>query len=217
MDWAGWSPTYEAILKDLGYDRKRDEQARDLLDALLEHAAPVDVDALRARVRGREAFVVGGAATRDDVERIPPGSPILVADAACSLVVPVVRPDAIVTDLDGDVPLQVAANALGVPVFLHAHGDNMDALRAHARAFRGPIMGTTQAAPTRRIQNHGGFTDGDRACCLAVWLGASGLALVGFDYTRAAPKPGLDEATKLRKLAWARRIVEGLGVPTRNA
>lgn len=217
MDWRAWEPTYAAILQDLGYDRAADEAARDVLDDLLSDAWRLDLGDLRARLSGREAFVVGGAATPGDVARVPPDAPLLVADAACGAVVPRRRPDAIVTDLDGDVPLQVAANAMGVPVVLHAHGDNVPALRAHARSFRGPVLGTTQAEPRGRVANLGGFTDGDRACCLAAHLGATSLALVGFDFERPAAKPGLALETKRRKLAWARRIVDGLGVPTRAA
>ena len=217
MDWAAWAPTYRAILADFGWDEARDAAARDLLDGLLADAWRLDVDALRGRIAGREVYVAGGAATPEDAGRVPPDAPLLVADAACRAVVPVRRPDAIVTDLDGDVALQAAASAVGVPVLLHAHGDNAPALRQHARAFRGPVLGTTQAEPRGRVHNFGGFTDGDRACCLAAHLGASGLALVGFDWARPAPKPGLDPAAKARKLAWGRRIVDGLGLPTRAA
>ena len=217
MDWPAWAPTYRAILRDFAWDEAPDAEARDLLDGLLADALQANLGDLRAGVEGREAFVVGGAATAEDARRIPPGAPVLVADSACPAVVPVLRPRCIVTDLDGDVPLQVAANALGIPVLLHAHGDNQAALRRHARAFRGPVLGTTQAEPRGRVRNFGGFTDGDRACCLAAHLGASGLALVGFDWAQPAAKPGLDLAVKVRKLAWARRIVDGLGLPTRAA
>lgn len=215
MEWPAWAPTYRAILADFGWDEARDAQARDLLDALLEDALRLDLADLRARVAGREAFVVGGAATREDVLRIPADAPVLVADAACPAVVPVRRPECIVTDLDGDAPLQVAASALGVPVLLHAHGDNQPALQRHARSFRGPVLGTTQTEPRGRVVNLGGFTDGDRACCLAEHLGASGLALVGFDWARPAAKPGADPDVKRRKLAWARRIIEDLELPVR--
>lgn len=215
MDAAAWARTYTEILDDLGYDRRADEAARDLLDELLADALPVDLPALRERIGGREAYVLGGAARPGDMDAIPHGAPLLVADAAAGVALPRARPDAIVTDLDGDIALQVAANALGVPVLLHAHGDNVQALLAHARAFRGPVTGTTQAEAKGRIRNFGGFTDGDRACCLAEAMGASSLALVGFDWDAPAAKAGTDAAMKRRKLAWGRRIVDALGLPLR--
>jgi uncharacterized Rossmann fold enzyme len=106
---------------------------------------------------------------------------------------------------------------MGVPVFLHAHGDNRDAIRKHLPAFRGPLVGTTQARPRGRVHNFGGFTDGDRACCIAVALGATSLALVGFDFDAPLAKAGRDLDVKRRKLAWARRIIDELGVPVRSA
>lgn len=215
MDWAQWEPRYRAILEDLGFDGRADERARDDLDALLATRHPADLDALRDSLRGKEAWVVGAAARAEDVQNIPHHAPILVADGAADVAIPHVRPLAIVTDLDGNVGLQAAANALGVPVFVHAHGDNRAALARHVPAFRGPVAGTTQAEPRGRVRNHGGFTDGDRACCIAAHLGAASLALVGFDYDAPAAKPGGDVAMKRRKLAWARRIVEGLPVPVR--
>lgn len=216
MDWARWEPLYEAILADFGFDRAADEQARDWLDEALAPHQPVDHDALRAATAGREAWIVGGAATPEDMRLVPEGAPLFVADAAAPVALRHASPTALVTDLDGDIALQAAVNAMGVPVFVHAHGDNLATLREHLPAFRGPLAGTTQAAPAGRARNFGGFTDGDRACCLAEHLGATSLALVGFDFDRPAAKAGRDPETKRRKLQWARRIVEGLGLPVRH-
>jgi uncharacterized Rossmann fold enzyme len=202
---------YEKILEDFGYDRAADEAARDELDDLLAPKLRVDMAALRGRFEDREAAIVG------PLPAPLPDAPTLFTDAAASWALPLMRPDAIVTDLDGDVAAQLAANALGVPLFVHAHGDNQQALRAHVPHMLGPVHGTTQAEARGRVADYGGFTDGDRACCIAVELGAMSLALVGFDWEMPAGKPGRDPALKRRKLAWAHRIVQGLGVPARLA
>lgn len=215
MDPRAWRPLYERIAADFRFDPAEDARARDELDELLADKLPVDLDALRTALDGREAWVFGAAARPEDADLAPPDAPVLVADGAASAILPRLRPLAVVTDLDGDVPLQVAVNALGVPLFVHAHGDNRDALRRHAPHLRGPVCGTTQVEPAGRVRAFGGFTDGDRACCIALALGARSLALVGFDYETPRPKEGRDPATKRRKLQWARRIVEGLGVPVR--
>ena len=217
VEWRDWEPAYRAILADFGFDPAADEAARDELDVLLATRPPADLDVLRRAIAGREAWVVGAAAGPDHVRRAPPDAPLLVTDGAAGAALPLARPLALVTDLDGDVGLQAAANARGVPAFVHAHGDNRDALRRHVPRFPGPLVGTTQAAPRGRVRNFGGFTDGDRACCLAAHLGAAGLVLVGFDWEAPVAKEGRDPATKRRKLAWARRIVEGLGIPVRHA
>lgn len=207
MQWARWEPTYRAILADFGYSAADDLTARDLLHALTSGAVRVDGDELRAKFRDREAVIAGPRPTFS----LPPG-PILATDAASWAFE---AATAIVTDLDGDADAQVAANARGVPVFLHAHGDNLPTLRRYAKRFRGPLQPTTQTEPRDHVLDLGGFTDGDRACCLAVELGARSLVLAGFDLDEPWPKPGVDLATKRRKLSWARTIIDTLGVPYR--
>lgn len=213
VDWPQWEPIYRNILGEFGFDRAADEAARDELDALLETRLAAGLEALRREVEGREAWVVGPAAPPEGMMLAPRGAPVFVTDGAAERALPLVRPSALVTDLDGHVGVQAAANALGVPLFVHAHGDNRDALRRHVPHLNGPVVGTTQAEPRGRVRNFGGFTDGDRAACLAAHLGASRLVLLGFDWGAPARKEGVDPEVKRRKLAWGRRIVEGLGVP----
>ena len=79
-----------------------------------------------------------------------------------------------------------------------------------AGLFKGPVVLTTQSVPENTVLNFGGFTDGDRAVCIAQELGARRVLLEGFDFEHPNPKPGSDPAVKLRKLAWAERIIHGL-------
>jgi len=53
------------------------------------------------------------------------------------------------------------------------------------------------------LRNYGGFTDGDRAVCIAEHFGAARVTLAGFDFDNPIP----DTPSKLRKLAWARKII----------
>lgn len=207
VEWSRWEPLYHELLADFGYSRADDEAARDLLASLCAQSARPDFPALRRALAGREVCVVG------PLPSTIPDAPLLATDAAMEWLRE--TPAAIVTDLDGDVEAQLAASGQGVPLFLHAHGDNMEALRAHAASFRGPVQPTTQARPTPEVANFGGFTDGDRACCLAAHMGASSLLLAGFDLDRPVAKPGRDPAIKARKLAWARRIIDALDIDVR--
>jgi hypothetical protein len=207
MEWHRWEPLYTQILADFGYARADDEAARDLMERLCAGNTHPDLRAMRRALEGREVCIVG------PLETGPPDAPLIATDAAMGWLR--ARPVAIVTDLDGDIDAQRAASARGVPVFLHAHGDNRDTLHAHAASFRGPLQPTTQAQPTGDVANYGGFTDGDRACCLAAHLGASSLLLAGFDFDSPVAKPGRDPAVKRRKLAWAKRIIESLEIPSR--
>lgn len=199
MEWARWEPTYAAILAEFGYDRAQDERARDELAALARHLPRPRLD-----LAGAEATIAGPRPTP-----LPQDARVLATDAA-SWAFP--RAIAIVTDLDGDAAAQIASPAA---LYVHAHGDNRAAIARWMPQRRGPTQPTTQAEPVPGVANCGGFTDGDRACCIAVAHGARALALAGFDFEEPWPKAGRDAATKRRKLAWARRIIDGLGVPVR--
>jgi len=199
VDQAAWERTYERILADFGYSREDDEAARDELATLARH-----LPRPRLQLDG-EVAIAGPRPTP-----LPDDARVLATDAAGWAFG---RAEAIVTDLDGDVEAQLAS---GAPLFVHAHGDNREALRRWLPRMRGPVQPTTQAAPRDGVENYGGFTDGDRACCIAIAHGATALALAGFDFEEPWPKPEREPETKRRKLAWARRIIEGLGVPVRR-
>jgi len=116
-------------------------------------------------------------------------------------------PAIIVTDLDGSVASEIAANRRGSRVVLHAHGDNRPTIEEWADQFPGEIMGSWAGSPRPRLLNVGGFTDGDRAVLLAEHLGATRILLWGFDFRRVDEPDPLRRARKLAKLAWARRIL----------
>ncbi len=224
MDWFTWRGIYTEILADFGYDREADEAAREVLRDLmwerLREFEPVQLralqharDAFRDKVRNQNVYVIGAAVTAPELDAIPQDAVVVVSDGAAHLALPRFKPAAIVTDLDGDVEAQAAANAKGVPLFVHAHGDNVPALEAWVNRFTGPVFGTTQAGPLPPTWNHGGFTDGDRACCIAEAFGAASLTLVGFDFENPVEKAGRDDDVKRRKLAWARRIIDALSIP----
>src|SRR3990172_9084856 len=208
MDFEAWDVYYRQILKDFGYSREEDERAARILDERLtgERIAP---EALRPMFAGKDATIAGNAPSLAD-ELTAVAHPLVAADEATSVLrARGIRPDVIVTDLDGDVADQVAANAEGAVAVVHAHGDNIPAIEAWGPKFRGRVIGTTQARPFERVHNFGGFTDGDRAGFLADHFGAASLLLIGFDFETPSPKDA-DRETKKRKLDWAYILLQTL-------
>ena len=63
---------------------------------------------------------------------------------------------------------------------VHAHGDNIQKLE-FVKNFKNCI-GTTQSTPFDKIQNFGGFTDGDRGVFLANHFQAKKIILFGMDF-----------------------------------
>jgi uncharacterized Rossmann fold enzyme len=120
-----------------------------------------------------------------------------------------VVPEVIVTDMDGRVEDQIRAVELGSIALVHAHGDNIPKLKAYVPRFRACI-GTTQARPFGRLQNFGGFTDGDRAVFMAEHLGARAAVLYGMDFQGEVGRYSFKEGgeRKRKKLLWAERLIK---------
>jgi 2-amino-4-hydroxy-6-hydroxymethyldihydropteridine diphosphokinase len=218
VDYDEWAPFYARIVLDFGFDPAQDEAAaHDLAQALGRPGyAPKQVwDELAAQLRGRDVIVLGAA--DDAASRLrtsPTEEPIIAADGATTASLEAGRrPALIVSDLDGDVADEVRAVADGAHILVHAHGDNWSAVQEWLPRFRkAGVAGTCQTRPVPPLQNHGGFTDGDRACFIAHALGVRKMRLVGF---RFEGPPGrysgtYDPATKPRKLQWSQRLLKEL-------
>ena len=214
MNFDDWEPVYERLLADLGYDRTGDEAARDRLAALLG-AGTFDLDRLRREIEGATVAVAGGGPGLADPDDPDPDAVATARDAdsvfaasvaADSLRAAGVPVDCMVTDLDKNPDTVRRLTREGVPVVVHAHGDNRDLLdRVVPDCDAEHVLPTTQAAPAGRVQNFGGFTDGDRAAFLADHLGAAELRFPGWELE----DPTVD-APKAAKLRWAARLLRWL-------
>ena len=215
MDFEEWDLYYRQILEDFGFSRAEDERAAKILDEKLG-GDRIDPAELHALFGGKEVTIAGNAPSLA-AELVAVQHPLLAADEATSVLRKAgIRPDVIVTDLDGDVADQVAANADGAVAVIHAHGDNIPAIEAWAPKFSGRVIATTQSRPFSGVHNFGGFTDGDRAAFLADAFGATSLLLIGFDFETPSPKDA-DPERKKRKLDWAYILLQTLDVSAYDA
>jgi uncharacterized Rossmann fold enzyme len=203
MDFQTWESVYERILADFGYDRPGDERARDVLDELLGDSTVYESDA--GAFEGNTVAIAGGGPNLgDDLALVSDADTVVAASVAAKRVAEHgFSVDVMVTDLD-KVP-EVARDYTheGTPVAVHAHGDNVPALREHVPEFeQTAVLPTTQAEPTDLVRNFGGFTDGDRGAFLADHLGADRLVFPGWEFDD--PSVGPEKAQKLR---WAERLL----------
>jgi 2-amino-4-hydroxy-6-hydroxymethyldihydropteridine diphosphokinase len=217
VEYNEWAPRYDRIRAEFGFPFEREVAAADLLESLLPPSARGDPLArLRPLLEGRTVVVVGLAprAGPPPLWRLPstPRTPALIAaDGATSTCLDAgLVPTIVVTDLDGPVEAEVAANRRGSVVVIHAHGDNMPALREWVGQFPGEVVGSWAGPPRGSLLNVGGFTDGDRAAYLADHLGAERVLLWGFDFERTAPTDPAAHEVKLVKLTWAGRVLGDL-------
>ncbi|MFQ6125618.1 MAG: 6-hydroxymethylpterin diphosphokinase MptE-like protein [Candidatus Heimdallarchaeota archaeon] len=179
---------YEKIVTRLSINRVTDINAAKLLAKMVGDTSKA-FKALKVEVQGKPVLLFGaGPSLIEDcivLQDLPNRAcPVIIAadGATTALLEKGVVPHLIVSDLDGRIEHLIEANRRGAYVAVHAHGDNIPALKAiipqlmHLR-----VIGTVQVPPMQGLYNCGGFTDGDRAVFLADALGASIIILAGFD------------------------------------
>jgi len=209
LDFTEWEPTYREVCEDFNIDPLTDESCVRLLQAITQNSDLDDEDAL-APLLGDAVTIFGPSSQlKEDLEEINPEGTLIAAGSACRNMIDLgYNPDILVTDLDGDMMAQLSASQKGAVTLILAHGDNSDLVARYATSFRGKVILTTQNRPHGNVLCFGGFTDGDRAVCLARHFHTRKIILVGFDFTEPAFKDGNDDARKLKKLKWAERIID---------
>jgi len=201
-----WEPIYKEILEVFGYDRASDESSARLLKAVMMNSDLISDDDI---VMQRKATVFGGSdGLEEDIRCFPPQGTLIASGSSVDRLMDAgITPDIVVTDLDGEIWPQIEASKMGAVTFIHAHGDNSELIQKYAPEFLGPIVLTTQSRPDNIVSNYGGFTDGDRAVCIARHFGAKDILLLGFDFDKPSKKEMSDPKIKSLKLWWAKEII----------
>jgi len=144
----------------------------------------------------------------------------IVADGATkALIENHIKPDIVVTDLDGDISFLRKAERVGAIIVVHSHGDNIEELKKIVPTLR-RVIGTTQVMPVENVYNFGGFTDGDRCVFLADEFGAEEIVLVGMEFgdrIGVHSKKSLDNIQlKIDKMKAGKRLLEMLAKRSRS-
>ncbi len=192
---------YYPIVSEFGYSVAEDAEST----RVLAEVAELESFNILKKFEGRKAYVIGNAPGKvelsytDEELVITAGKAVLNYDG---------KIDIHVTDLDEGFRAlcKIADEAV---LIVHAHGDNVRLVKDYLPSL-GKVIGTTQYMPFGRIVNPCGFTDGDRAALIASSF-ARDVELVNFDFSTA------ENEVKLRKLKWARRILEFEGILRRNS
>ena len=142
----------------------------------------------------------------------------IVADGAVrALLEKNIKPDILVTDLDGDLKSIEKIGKTKIPIIVHAHGDNYEKLEI-VKKFRN-VVGSTQTKKIGKVENFGGFTDGDRCVFLAEYFNASKIVLIGMDFGHKIGKYSkhriVDRKIKIKKLKFGKKIVEWIGTKSK--
>ena len=219
MDYKDWESTYKKIVSDCHFSTEADEKAADVLNNLVKKKRLISVKKLDGLLNDKEVFVFGAGHSLDSSliihkKRLINKVKISADGATSALLKHAIYPDVIVTDLDGNISDQIKANKNGSITIIHAHGDNIDALKTHLPKFNGYLAGTTQINPEYydNLHNFGGFTDGDRGIFLADHFHAKRIYLIGFDFNNEVGEYSFaknkDKILKLKKLKWCKHLIE---------
>jgi 2-amino-4-hydroxy-6-hydroxymethyldihydropteridine diphosphokinase len=215
----GWGAKYNQIAREFGYQKQNDLEAASMLNSIISRQ--YSFQKLKKTISGKTVFVIGSGPSLGSalpiLKKYKSTVKICADTALDALVRNGIRPQIITTDLDGDLDLIRKLSRTSV-IIVHAHGDNIAKLE-FARNFKNCI-GTTQTKKVGKIENFGGFTDGDRAVFLASKFGASKIFLFGMDF---GPKIGTYSRTKKserkikqKKLYHGKMLLEWLAPKTKS-
>ena len=222
MDYKDWKSTYEKIVGDFNYSVENDEKAADVLDILLQEKKNLfPISTLKDLINNGEIIIFGAGPSLEESilkqkKKFTDKLKIAADGATTALLKNNIRPDIIVTDLDGKVSDQLKANSEGSIAIIHAHGDNINKIKKYVPKLEGKILGTTQINPEPYdfLYNFGGFTDGDRAVYLADHFHAKKIYLMGFDFNGKIGEYSFaenkDKKLKLKKLKWCKYLINVL-------
>ena len=217
---SGWNSRYNEILKEFKYSKRKDMESSILLESMMKNQD--QIKKIKKLINNQIVVVIGSGPSLSYA--IPKLKEIkktvtIVADSALKPIVESgIKPDIVVTDLDGDEKILKKIGKTNAIFVVHAHGDNILKL-SFVENFKN-CLGSTQAKPFGKIQNFGGFTDGDRAVFLASYFNAKKIILFGMDFGNRIGKfsntKQSERKTKLKKLRKGESLLEWLSTKTKS-
>jgi hypothetical protein len=219
MTKRGWKSRFIKIRKELEYSEKDDYTSARKLNSLLKKK--FSENQLQEIIEGKTVFIIGaGPSLSKSVTYIKKCKNVtkIVADGAVrALLEKKIKPDILVTDLDGDLDSIKKIGLTKIPIIVHAHGDNYEKLEIVKKLSN--VIGSTQTKSFGQIKNFGGFTDGDRCIFLAEYFNASKIVLIGMDFGQEIGKYSkhkiINRKIKLKKLQIGKSITEWLGTKSK--
>ena len=217
---SGWKKRYFSILKEMNYSEKKDKESALILDSILKKTDTIEK--IRKIIQGKTVFVIGSGPSLSiaipKLKKLKKSIKIAADSSLEPLIDNGIIPDIIVTDLDGNEDTIKKISKTKSIFVIHAHGDNIEKLQMVKKMKN--WVGTTQTNPFNKIQNFGGFTDGDRGVFLASYFDAKKIILFGMDFGNQIGKfsntKKSDREIKLKKLKIGKNLLIWLSTITKS-
>jgi uncharacterized Rossmann fold enzyme len=215
-EWLRW---YNIIKDTFHYSIVDDTNASILLSMMIK-GRELSIDTLKGCIEGKDVLIFGAGPSllqslHDIIAngiRIDALTLIACDGASQALIEHGIKPDIVVTDLDGNHEYLLTSDTLGAVMVVHAHADNVNLMRYMVPKLRN-IIATTQVKPLHNVYNFGGFTDGDRAVFLASEFNARSIILAGMDFGYEVgyySKRSYNIGLKVAKMQFAKMLLESL-------
>jgi uncharacterized Rossmann fold enzyme len=228
VKFADWFPYYQGIRAEFGYSTEKDQEAARILSGMIKKGKALDPKVLQKKIKGKNVIVIGAGPSLEDEKTLKfikkdKKSVKIAADGAVQFLIEnKIKPDIVVTDLDGDAASLQKAEKSGAIMVVHAHGDNTAMLKRLVPKFK-KLVGSTQVMPVENVYNFGGFTDGDRGVFLAEEFGAKKIVLAGMDFgdsnsigKYSKKMKGKNAELKKQKMEAGKRLLEMLAKQSRS-
>jgi hypothetical protein len=217
---SGWGKRYFTILKEMNYSEKKDKESALILDSILKKTD--SIEKVKEIIQGNTVFVIGSGPSLSiaipKLKKLKKSIKIAADSSLEPLIDNGIIPDIIVTDLDGNEDTIKKISKTKSIFVIHAHGDNIEKLQMVKKMKN--CVGTTQTNPFNKIQNFGGFTDGDRGVFLASYFDAKKIILFGMDFGNQIGKfsntKKSDREIKLKKLKIGKNLLIWLSTITKS-
>ena len=217
---SGWEKRYFSILKEMNYSEKKDKESALILDSILKKTD--SIEKVKEIIQGNTVFVIGSGPSLSiaipKLKKLKKSIKIAADSSLEPLIGNGIIPDIIVTDLDGNEDTIKKISKTKSIFVIHAHGDNIEKLQMVKKMKN--CVGTTQTNPFNKIQNFGGFTDGDRGVFLASYFDAKKIILFGMDFGNQIGKfsntKRSDREIKLKKLEIGKDLLIWLSTITKS-
>ena len=217
---SGWKKRYFSILKEMNYSEKKDNESALILDSILKKTD--SIEKVKEIIQGNTVFVIGSGPSLSiaipKLKKLKKSIKIAADSSLEPLIGNGIIPDIIVTDLDGNEDTIKKISKTKSIFVIHAHGDNIEKLQMVKKMKN--CVGTTQTNPFNKIQNFGGFTDGDRGVFLASYFDAKKIILFGMDFGNQIGKfsntKKSDREIKLKKLKIGKNLLIWLSTITKS-
>lgn len=216
---SGWRKKYLEILKEFKYDEKKDKKSAVILNSILKKTNLNEE--ISKLIKGKSVLVIGSGPSLStaipELKKMKKSIKIAADSSIKPLLEKGIIPEIIISDLDGDEKSLKKVSKKSIFV-IHAHGDNMNKLEFSKKIRK--CIGTTQSNPFDKIQNFGGFTDGDRGVFFASHFEAKKIILFGMDFGKRIGKYSntkkSDRKIKLMKLSKGEFLLEWLATKTKS-